>query len=67
MLAYQADTSGDAIIPESFLDRFSAVPECVVELGQLADVLEEKSPIRPAPIPGLEDVSLHLHGARSSP
>lgn len=63
MLAYQVDTSGDAISPESFLDRLAAAPSCVDELGQLADVLEAKSRIRPAPVPGLEDIPLQLHGS----
>jgi hypothetical protein len=63
MLAYQIDSSRDAVSYESMLARFAQSPACADELGELADVLGAKSRIEPRAIPGLEDVPLQLHGS----
>jgi superfamily II DNA or RNA helicase/HKD family nuclease len=61
MLAYQVDGANDRIgSAVAFRDRLRANPDCLDELGQLADALESQARHMPQ-LPGLEDTPLRLH------
>lgn len=63
MLAYQVDGASNRISdPQQFLTRLADNPNSVVELRELADVLEVRSTLPPTPLPGLLDTPLVLHG-----
>jgi len=62
MLAYQVDGTADRIgSGRDFLRRLQNNPHCLLELAELAQVLETTSLARGTLIPGLEDVPLCLH------
>jgi len=63
MLTYQTDGGRGPASAEDFLGRLDASPACRAELGELAAVLETRSRVRAAPVPGLEDAPLQLHGS----
>jgi len=62
MLTYQVLSGPSAAGPSVLRERLAANPACADELAQLCDVLLSHSRLDPVPIPGVEDIPLHLHG-----
>jgi hypothetical protein len=65
MLTYQIDSTRAAIDQTEFRARLAAHPPVLQELSELSDVLEARSELSTAPVPGLEDAPLCLHAAYS--
>lgn len=64
MLAYQIDGKHDQIAgPDDFVRRLARHEAIRSELGELSALLEARSSLVGAPVPGLEDVPLALHAA----
>jgi hypothetical protein len=64
MLAYQVDGLQTQVGgPDDFLTRLERYPHCVEEILGLAKLLQARSSVSPAQIPGLEDTPLCLHAA----
>lgn len=63
MLTYQI-LSGPRVAGVKVLhERLTENPACAEELVELSEVLLARSRIDPVPIPGAEELPLHLHGA----
>jgi superfamily II DNA or RNA helicase/HKD family nuclease len=63
MLTYQLLGGSGAAGARVLRERLAEHPACAEELAQLADVLMARSRVDLVPIPGAEDLPLHLHGA----
>jgi hypothetical protein len=64
MLAYQVDGGHkQAAGPEAFIQRVAQNPATCVELAELSDLLQARTNLVDAPVPGLEDTPLRLHSA----
>lgn len=63
MLTYQILSGPRAAGVQVLHERLAEHPACADELVELADVLLARSRIDPVPIPGAENLPLHLHGA----
>jgi hypothetical protein len=65
MLTYQIDSTRAVIDQKHFRARLEAYPPVLEELSQLSDVLEARSNLAGAPVPGLEYAPICLHAAYS--
>jgi hypothetical protein len=63
MLTYQGLGGSGAAGAGVLRERLAEHPACAEELAQLADVLMARSRVDLVPIPGAEDLPLHLHAA----
>jgi superfamily II DNA or RNA helicase/HKD family nuclease len=63
MLTYQLFGREGAAGPEMLRERLVRYGRCAGELEELADVLEARSRVDAAPLPGAGDVPLRLHAA----
>jgi superfamily II DNA or RNA helicase/HKD family nuclease len=63
MLTYQVLGGPNAVGFQVLRERFASYPNCAEELVQLADILSTRSRLDPLPLPGAEDLPLHLHAA----
>jgi superfamily II DNA or RNA helicase/HKD family nuclease len=63
MLTYQILGGPHAAGVQLLRERLAEHPACADELVELTDVLGARSRVDPVPIPGAEDLPLHLHGA----
>lgn len=64
MLAYQIDGRYDQVGGyQSFVDRIGRHRAIAAELGELSGLLQARSTLRAAPVPGLEDTPLCLHAS----
>ncbi|MBU6259780.1 MAG: DUF3427 domain-containing protein, partial [Burkholderiales bacterium] len=67
MLAYQIDGRHEqAAGPEAFIERLVRHPTIAGEMAELSGLLEARSSLVDAPLPGLEDTPLCLHAAYSA-
>jgi superfamily II DNA or RNA helicase/HKD family nuclease len=63
MVTYQILGGAGAAGVGLLRERLAGNPPCADELAQLARVLAARSRLDPTPIPGMEDLPLHVHGA----
>jgi superfamily II DNA or RNA helicase/HKD family nuclease len=63
MLTYQVLGGSGAAGARVLRERLAEHPACAEELAQLAEVLVARSRVDLVPLPGAEDLPLHLHGA----
>jgi hypothetical protein len=63
MLTYQVLSGPHAAGAQLLRERLAEHPACAEELGQLTSLLRTRSRVDPVPLPGAEDLPLHLHAS----